>query len=77
MFSNDKFRLSLLVELSGENISTNYYDLDKFIQLCANVLNNFAPIRGESHIDLRIQCVIMTLAGGRTVGVRELLLMTF
>ena len=31
----------------------------------ANTNLAFGAVRGESHIDFRTQCVIMTLAGGR------------
>ena len=44
---------------------------------CADVLDNFAPLRGESHIDLCTQCVMMTVAGERAVGVGRLSVMTF
>ena len=42
-------------------------------QICISV-----PLRSESHIDFRTQCVIMTLTGGgRGDGGGGLLLMTF
>ena len=46
MFSKDKFRQSLLaIELSVKNIGIICYGREKFLQLCASVLDNFASRR--------------------------------
>ena len=42
-FSNDNFRKKLLENLSLENINTNSNDLEKFLQICMNTLDQMAP----------------------------------
>ena len=43
MFSNDKFREDLFSKLSMENISNTSNGLQKFLQICTDVLDKLAP----------------------------------
>ena len=42
-FSNDEFRKKLVENLSLQNIPTDRNGLEKFLQICINTLDQFAP----------------------------------
>ena len=44
-FCNDTFRQIFLEKLSTENINTNCSGLEKFLQICIDTLNIFAPCK--------------------------------
>ena len=44
-FCNDTFRQILLEKLAAENINTNCNGFEKFLQICINTLNIFAPCK--------------------------------
>ena len=41
----EKFRQILLEKLAAENINTNCNGFEKFLQICINTLNIFAPCK--------------------------------
>lgn len=48
-FSNDTFGEYMLSKLSMENINTSDNGLEKFLNICVGVLDNFAPRKKSIH----------------------------
>ena len=52
IFCNDTFRQILLEKLNTENINTNCGGFEKFLQICIDTLNMFAPFKEKTHKEI-------------------------
>ena len=48
-FCHDTFRQNLFEKLAAENINADYSGFEKFLQICINTLDIFAPWKKNRH----------------------------